>query len=194
MRQLYLAAFLPLQKSAKKRNLFFGLIILLLFGSLLMPMWQFIRPQGLNGPESLLGVSFKMLPDSNVSTFAIQIQTPEGTALPATNRVALAVEQVVATNPYVEHLVAYLGRTGPLSFAGMVRGDELARGSNICQMVVNLVPKHKRPHAALVGRAIWEALKPVRESFPATHIMLFLTPPGPPTRAAGRGPHLWPRL
>jgi multidrug efflux pump subunit AcrB len=76
-----------------------------------------------------------------------------------------------------------LGRTGPLSFEGMVRGDELAQGANISQIVVNLVPKEDRPHAAVVGTEIWNALAPVRERFPKSHIMLFLTPPGPPTRA-----------
>ncbi len=183
MRRMYLSVFLPLQKSRTKRNIFFIMVLLLLAGSFLMPLWQFIRPQGMNGPESFFGVSFKMLPDSNVSTCVIQIQTPEGTALPATNRVALEVGRVVAENKYVKDMVAYLGRTGPLSFAGMVRGDQMAQGSNISQIVINLVPKGDRPHTAEVGTAIWDALKPVRDKFPDTHIMLFLTPPGPPTRA-----------
>jgi multidrug efflux pump subunit AcrB len=183
LRRIYLAVFVPLQMSSRKRNIFLVVVILLLFGSLLMPLWQFIRPQGMNGPESPFGVTFQMLPDSNVSTFAIQIQTPEGTGLPATNRVALEAGRVVVHNRYVEHIVTYLGRTGPLSFEGMVRGDQLAQGANISQIVVNLVPKEKRPHAAIVGTEIWKALAPVRERFPKTHIMLFLTPPGPPTRA-----------
>ncbi|MEJ2656197.1 MAG: efflux RND transporter permease subunit [Desulfobacterales bacterium] len=183
LRRIYLAVFVPLQKSALKRNFFFAAVVLLLFGSLLMPLWQFIRPQGMNGPESPFGVSLKMLPDGNVSTFVIQIQTPAGTALPATNRVALEVGRVTVANRYVEHLVTYLGRTGPLSFAGMVRGDELTRGANIAQIVVNLVPKGERPHTAVVGTQVWKALAPVRKQFPETHIMLFLTPPGPPTRA-----------
>jgi multidrug efflux pump subunit AcrB len=181
--RIYLAVFLPLERSSRKRNVFFAFVILLLLLSLLMPLWQFIRPQGVNGPESPFGVTFQMLPDGNVSTFVVQIQTQAGTALPATNRVALEVGRVVVDNPYVEHLVAYLGRTGPLSFAGMVRGDELAQGANICQIVVNLVPKGERPHTAVVGIEIWKALGPVREKFPGTNIMLFLTPPGPPTRA-----------
>ena len=183
LRRTYLAVFVPLQQSRLKRNLFFLVVMLLLFGSLLMPLWQFIRPQGMNGPESTLGVNLKMLPDGNVSTFTIQIQTPAGTALPATNRVALDVARVVLANRYVTNAVTYLGRTGPLSFAGMVRGDELARGENICQMIVNLVPKGERPHTAVVGKEVWKALEPVRARFPETHIMLFLVPPGPPTRA-----------
>jgi len=183
LQRIYLTVFLPLQKGAVKRTGFFVVVMLLLCVSLLMPLWQFIRPQGMNGPESPVGVSFKMLPEGNVSTFVIQIQTPEGASLPATNRVALEVGRTVAENLYVEHFVTYLGRTGPLSFAGMVRGDELARGANISQIVVNLVPKQERPHTAMVGAEVWESLAPVREQFPKTHIMLFLTPPGPPTRA-----------
>jgi multidrug efflux pump subunit AcrB len=183
LQRIYLAVFLPLQKGPVKRVVFFVVVVGLLCASLLMPLWQFIRPQGMNGPESPLGVSFKMLPDGNVSTFAIQIQTPAGTSLPATNRVALAVGEATAQNRYVKHLVTYLGRTGPLSFAGMVRGDELARGPNVSQIVVNLVPKGERPHTAVVAAAAWKALEPVRKRFPKTHIMLLMTPPGPPTRA-----------
>jgi multidrug efflux pump subunit AcrB len=183
LRRIYQAVLLPLQKSPFKRNLFFAAVLLLLLGSMLMPLWQFIRPRGMNGPESALGVNLKMLPDSNVSEFVIQIQTPEGTALAATNRIALAVGRVVADDRYVKQIVAYLGRTGPLSFAGMARGDEMTRGPNIAQIVVNLVEKEQRPHTALVGQEVWQALEPVRKAFPETHVMLFLTPPGPPTRA-----------
>ena len=183
LHRLYLRAFVPLLESRWKRFVLFAVILLLLAGSLLMPLWQFIRPQGMNGPESLFGVSLKMLPDGNVSTLVVQIQTPAGTALPATNQVALEVARVLVADPDVEHAVAYLGRTGPLSFAGMVRGDEMMRGSNIAQLVVNLVPKDRRPHTAVVGARIWKALASVRDRFPETHILLFLTPPGPPTRA-----------
>ncbi len=183
LRRMYLAVFTPLQASAAKRNLFFAVVALLLVGSLLMPLWQFIRPSGINGPESLLGVSLKMLPEGNVSTFTLQIESPAGTALPATDRIASAVARVAAANRYVTHVVGYIGRTGPLSFAGMVRGDEMMRGGNIAQIVVNLAPKDERPHTAVVGHQVWTALKTVRAQFPHTHIMLFLVPPGPPTRS-----------
>ena len=183
LRKLYLRVFTPLQSNRRRRNMFFGLVALLLLASLLMPAWQFIRPSGMNGPESLFGVNLKMLPEGNVSTFTLQIETPAGTALPATNRIALAVARTVAKNRYVTDVDAYLGRTGPLSFAGMVRGDEMMRGGNIAQLVVNLVPKEDRPHTARVGEQIWKTLEPVRAEFADTHIMLFLVPPGPPTRA-----------
>jgi len=183
LRRLYLAVFTPLQQQRGKRNLFFAVVAALLIGSLLMPVWQFIRPGGMNGPESLFGVSLKMLPEGNVSTFTVQIQTPAGTALPATNRIAEAVARRIADNHYVTDVTTYLGRTGPLSFAGMVRGDDMMRGGNIAQLIVNLVPKSERPHTATVATAIWKTLDKVRQRFADTHIMLFLAPPGPPTRA-----------
>ncbi len=183
LRRIFLRLFVPLQERRTARNIFFGIVLVLLLASLLMPAWQFIRPQGMNGPESLFGVSLKMLPEGNVSTFTIQIQTPAGTALPATDRIARDAARIAARNPYVRDVVGYVGRTGPLSFAGMVRGDEMMRGGNIAQVIVNLVPKARRPHTAEVGAAVWRALAPLRARFPKTHIMLFLVPPGPPTRA-----------
>lgn len=183
LRRIFLALFAPLQEHRIRRNLFFGLVLILLLGSLLMPTWQFIRPQGMNGPESPLGVSLKMLPEGNVGTFTIQIQTPAGTALPATDRIARAAARITSRNRYVHDVVGYLGRTGPLSFAGMVRGDEMMRGGDVAQIVVNLVPKDRRPHTAVIGDEVWRALAPLRAEFPATRIMLFLVPPGPPTRA-----------
>jgi multidrug efflux pump subunit AcrB len=183
LRRFYLAVLTPLQRSRRGRNLFFLAVAGLLIASLAMPAWQFVRPRGINGPESLLGVSLELLPQGNVDTFTVQIQTPAGTALPATDRVAQEVGAAIVENPYVTEITAYLGRTGPLSFAGMVRGDDMLRGGNIAQLIVNLVPKGQRPHTAVIGEQIWKALAPVRKDFSATHIMLFLVPPGPPTRA-----------
>lgn len=183
LRRLYLAVFTPLQRSRSRRNILFLVVVLLLVGSMLMPAWQFVRPGGMNGPVSPLGVSLKMLPEGNVSTFTVQIETPAGTALPATNRVALDVARVISANRYVRNVTTYLGRTGPLSFAGMVRGDGMMRGGHIAQLVINLVPKAQRPHTAQVGQQVWAALAHARAAYPHTHIMLFLSPPGPPTRA-----------
>lgn len=183
LQRWYKSVFLPLLDSRRKRNLFFSVVALLLIASLLMPLWQFIRPQGMNGPQSFLGVSLKMLPEGNVSTFTVEVETPAGTALDETQRVAQAVGNVLGRNRYVRDYIAYLGRTGPLSFAGMVRGDQMLRGQNVAQLIVNLVPKGQRPHTASVASQIWKELAPTRKRFASAHIMLMMTPPGPPTRA-----------
>ncbi|OBS09929.1 efflux RND transporter permease subunit [Acidihalobacter prosperus] len=179
----YVAVIRPLIASGRKRTVFFSIVIGLLLLSLLMPAWQFIRPTGMNGPISALGVSLQMLPDGNVSTFTVEIDTPAGTALAETGRVAQAVGEVLARERYVTHYQTYLGRTGPLSFAGMVRGDALRKGSNLAQIVVNLVGRHDRPHTSVVATEVWKALAPVRAAFPLTRIKLFMTPPGPPVRS-----------
>ncbi|AOU98594.1 transporter [Acidihalobacter yilgarnensis] len=179
----YVAVIRPLIASGRKRSVFFLVVVGLLLLSMLMPAWQFIRPSGMNGPISPLGVSLQMLPDGNVSTFTVEIDTPAGTALAETGRVAQAVGEVLAGNRYVTHYQTYLGRTGPLSFAGMVRGDALRKGSNLAQIVVNLIGAHDRPHTSVVVTKAWKALAPVRRAFPLSRIKLFMTPPGPPVRS-----------
>ena len=149
-----------------------------------MPLWQFIRPQGMNGPESPLGVSFKMLPDGNVSTFVIQIQTPAGTALPATNRVALEVGRVVARQPLrgaYRHLPgAHRARCPLPGWCGATnwRGVRTsARSSSTWS------PRASARTRRWWGRRSGRPWSRCARQFPETHIMLFLTPPGPPTRA-----------
>ncbi|MEJ2479680.1 MAG: efflux RND transporter permease subunit [Acidihalobacter sp.] len=179
----YMAVVRPLLEGPRKRGVFFVAVIVLLLLSMLMPAWQFIRPSGMNGPISPLGVNLQMLPDGNVNTFMLEIDTPAGTALDETNRVALAVGKALARDRYVTNYETYLGRTGPLSFAGMVRGDAMRQGSNLAQIVVNIVSRHERPHTSVVATGVWNALKPVREAFPHARIKLYLTPPGPPVRS-----------
>ncbi|WP_321393673.1 efflux RND transporter permease subunit [uncultured Desulfuromusa sp.] len=183
LHRTYLKIFTPLLEGSGKRNLFFAVVTILLLLSMLMPAWQFIRPSGMNGPISTLGVNLQMLPDSNVDSFVLEVNTPAGTALDETNRVALAVGRVLAQDRYVTDYETYLGRTGPLSFAGMVRGDAMREGSNLAQIVVNIVAHKERPHTSVVATEIWTALAHVREAFPEARIKLFLTPPGPPVRS-----------
>lgn len=170
-------------ESGAKRNLFFIVVLILLFLAMLMPAWQFIRPSGMNGPLSALGVNVKMLPEGNVSDFMIQVDTPAGTALDETGRVVQAVGDVLAENPYVENFQSYVGRSAPVDFAGLVRGDMMRQGSNYAQIQVNLVPRDERPMSHAVAVAVYHALKSVRERFPQTTIKIFEVPPGPPVRA-----------
>jgi multidrug efflux pump subunit AcrB len=179
----YQKVFTPLLESTSKQVVFFAVVIALLLLSMLMPAWQFVRPSGMNGPISSLGVNLQMLPDGNVNTFVLEVDTPAGTALDETNRVALAVGGVLAADEYVTDYETYLGGTGPLSFAGMVRGDVMRTGSNLAQIVVNIVDRSERPHTSVVATKVWTALASVREAFPETRIKLFLTPPGPPVRS-----------
>ncbi|HER20173.1 MAG TPA: efflux RND transporter permease subunit, partial [Chromatiales bacterium] len=173
----------PLLGSRTGSLIFLLFVLGLMVASMLMPAWQFIRASGMNGPLSPAGVSLKMLPEGNVNTFMLEVNTREGTAAERTALVADAVGQVVAQNQYVTDYQTYVGRTGPLTFAGMVRGDMMRQASNLAQIRVNIVDRHSRPVTSEVATALWDQLEPVREQYADTRIKLFLTPPGPPVRA-----------
>ncbi|HFD87808.1 MAG TPA: efflux RND transporter permease subunit, partial [Gammaproteobacteria bacterium] len=173
----------PLLKSRTKRNLLFLIVLVLLIASMLMPAWQFIRGGGMNGPMSALGVSLKMLPEGNVNTFVLEVDTPEGSAVEYTAKVVDDIDAVLATNPHVTNYQNFLGRTAALSFAGMVRGDAIRQGANLAQIQVNLVDKHHRPKTAELGAEVYKSLQPVMDKYPESRIKLYLTPPGPPVRS-----------
>ena len=179
----YVRMFKPLLGSPGRRNLFFAVVVVLLLLAMLMPMWQFIRPQGMNGPLSAIGVNLKMLPEGNVSDFMIQVDTPAGTALDQTGRVTEAVGNVLSQNRYIENFQTYLGRSAPVDFAGLVRGDLMREGSNYAQIQVNLVPRDARPMSHTVLVEVYQALRSVRERFPGSIVKIFAVPPGPPVRA-----------
>ncbi len=184
LRRSYLAVIRPLIASASKRNVFFLVVLALLMAAMLMPAWQFVRPSGMNGPLSPLGVELKMLPNDNTNTMLLQIDMPAGTALAATDRVARAVGAVLAAHPEVTNYQAFLGLPAPIDFAALVRGDLLKRGSNFAQIRVNLTDKHARSASSHdIAQQLHTLLEPVRKAHPEAKIKIYETPPGPPVQS-----------
>ncbi len=181
LRRAYLATIRPLIASRTKRNLFFLIVLGLLGGAMIMPAWQFVRPSGIDGPLSPLGVELKMLPNDNTNTLLLQIDMPAGTALAATDQVAREVAAVLAVYPHVVDYQTFLGRPAPIDFAALVRGDLIKQGQQLAQMRVNLVDKHARSLASHdIANELDAALQPVRQRHPGAKLKLFETPPGPP--------------
>lgn len=184
LHRAYVAVITPLIHSASRRNLTFLVVLGLLAGAMLMPAWQFIRPAGLNGPLSPLGVELKMLPNDNTNTMLLQVDMPAGTALATTDQVARAVGQVLGRHPHVTDYQTFLGLTAPIDFAALVRGDMIKRGQNLAQIRVNLVDKHHRDVSSHeIADELNEALNAVRKAFPTAKLKLYETPPGPPVQA-----------
>jgi multidrug efflux pump subunit AcrB len=180
----YLKLIVPMLKSRTRRNLMLLAVLLLLIAAMLMPAWQFIRPSGMNGPLSALGVELKMLPNDNTNTFLVQVDTPAGSSLERTDEVARAVGNVLATNPYVLDYQTFVGQAAPIDFASLVRGDMLKRGDNFAQIRVNLVGKSERSvESHAIVQKLDAQLAPVRARFASSFIKLYETPPGPPVRA-----------
>lgn len=180
----YLHLFRPLLVSSSRRRLFFTGVAVLLALVMLQPAWQFIRPGGVDGPLSALGVSLKMLPDDNVNTLLLEVDTPTGTALESTARIAHAVAAVVAENPQVTDYQIFAGQAAPEDFAALVRGDAMLRGGDVAQIRVNLSNKHQRSIGShQIAQDLYAALTPVRARFPEARIKLYEQPPGPPVRS-----------
>ena len=184
LHRAYVNVITPLLNGRKRRGWLFGIVGVMLALAMLQPVWQFIRPSGMNGPLSPLGVELKMLPNDNTNTFLLEVDTPAGTALARTDEVARSVGDVLAHTEHVVNYQTFLGVAATVDFAALVRGDLLKRGTNLAQIRVNLVDKHARSASSHeIVTALNEALKAVRKRFPESQIKLYETPPGPPVQA-----------
>ncbi|MDP1940104.1 MAG: efflux RND transporter permease subunit, partial [Gallionella sp.] len=144
LHRAYVSVITPFLNNGRRRNWLFLVVVALLAMAMLQPVWQFIRPSGLNGALSPMGVELKMLPNDNTNTFLLEINTPAGTALARTDEVARAVGDVLAHTEHVVDYQTFLGVTATVDFAALVRGDILKSGTNLAQIRVNLLDKHAR--------------------------------------------------
>ncbi len=161
------------------------LVILLLIGlSLLQPAWQFIRPQGVGGPQSPGGVPLALLPKDNKNTFNITIDMPESTPVEVTDRVAREVGELLRKNPLVTNYQAWIGEAGVIDFNGLLRGAGNKRGPQVAEIRVNLVDKKQRKISSIeLARQLRPRLAAIQERHPGGVIQLVEDPPGPPVRA-----------
>ena len=183
LRRGYLRLMRPLMGSSRRRRLFVTAVGALLLLSMLQPMWQFVRPRGIDGPVSWGGVALKMLPDDNTSTLLIEVDTAAGSPLAVTDEVSRRVAVLLAGTRYVHDFQAFLGTPAPADFAALVRGDPIRGGHDFAQIRINLVPKDERPASHLIAQRLEPALAGIAADYPGTRLKLYETPPGPPVRA-----------
>lgn len=181
MQTLYEKSIVPMLESRTKRNVFLAVVLVSLFAAMIQPALQFLRGDGMNNPLHAAGVEVKMLPYDNTSTFLVQVDMPEGTALEATDIVVRRVNEVIANTPFVTDYSVYLGDHAPIDFAALVRGDLIKEGSNFAQIRVNLVSKHDRDLSSHdIVQLLNQKLASLKKAFPSANIKLYETPPGPP--------------
>lgn len=164
-------------------RIFLALLALLVTLSLLMPLWQFVRPQGVGGPVSLLGVQTGFLPKDNKNTFNVTLKLADGTPLEVTDRAVRDVSAVVRSIPEVTDVLSWSGGSGVPDFTALFRGST-GKGSNIGAVRVNLVDKKKRDRSSItIAEELRESLRPVAARYPLSTIQVVEEPPGPPMRA-----------
>ncbi len=182
LQTLYKKTLIPVLRKKSLRGIIYTSSLILLFISLSMPAWQFIRPSGLNGQLSPFGVEFKLLPESNVNTFLVEIKAPYRTPVETTLAIAQKAGKIIGKNPYVTEYQIYAGMSAPFDFGALMRTYIMTNTSNIAQIRINLTKKD-RPQEIEIIKAINKRLNVLRSQFKNTIFKVIKEPPGPPTRA-----------
>ena len=125
-------------------------------------------------------VTIKMLPFDNKSEFQIVLNTPEGTTLEQTTRIATEMTAALRGEPEVRDYQIYAGTSAPFNFNGLVRHSFLRRGPNVADIQVNLVGKSERSDQShAIARRLRPRLTAIAQSYGA-NIAVSEVPPGPP--------------
>jgi multidrug efflux pump subunit AcrB len=166
MTRLYRRFMGALLSSSRRRWMFLGGVVVLLFGSMALVGLGWVR--------------VKMLPFDNKSEFQVIVDMPEGTTLEQTARVTQALADIVRRQPEVTSYQSYVGTSGPFNFNGLVRHYYLRQGSNVADLQVNLVEKGDRKQQShTIAKRIRDHIAPVAAQFGA-RIKVAEVPPGPP--------------
>ena len=156
----------PLIDNKLKRNLFLGITLLLLIGSMSLFFTK--------------SVAVKMLPFDNKNEFQIVIDMPEGTTLERTAVVTKEVTQFITTRKEVVNYQSYVGTSAPITFNGLVRHYDLRGGSNMADIQVNLVDKHNRTtQSHEIASLFRPEIQKIAKKYNA-NIKIVEVPPGPP--------------
>jgi multidrug efflux pump subunit AcrB len=125
-------------------------------------------------------VEVKMLPFDNKSEFQVVVNSPEGTTLEQTTRIAVEMAGALRSLPEVRDYQIYAGTASPFNFNGLVRHYFMRRGPNVADIQVNLVAKHDRVRQShAIAQGIRPALTQIAQRYHAT-VAVAEVPPGPP--------------
>ena len=125
-------------------------------------------------------VTVKMLPFDNKSEFQIILNTPEGTTLEQTARIAQEMGAALRDVPEVRDYQLYTGTASPFNFNGLVRHYFTRRGPNVADLQVNLVDKAARSDQShAIAKRVRLKVAPIAARYGAA-VAVAEVPPGPP--------------
>jgi len=180
----YRALISRLLRRSGSRRLAWLILFVLVGGAMTQPVWQFIRPAGVSGPLSPLGIGMGMMPKDDKNTFKIEIEMPETTLVEETDQLARLVGNVVGDNRYVSNYQTWVGHKDVPDFSGLLRGAVDAKQPNIADIRVNLLDKESRgPTSGDIVRGLRSQIGPLIVAFPGAVVRFIEDPPGPPVRA-----------
>jgi multidrug efflux pump subunit AcrB len=164
--RLYVPVMRALMDRPATRRLFYGGVMVLLLGSMLLVVFRVVQ--------------VKMLPFDNKSEFQVVLDFPEGTTLETSAAAAGEVAAYLRRIPEVRETQEYAGVAAPFNFNGLVRHYFLRRGPNVADVQVNLVSKSTRSRQS---HAIALGARPGVDSIAMRYgasAKLAEIPPGPP--------------
>ena len=128
----------------------------------------------------------KMLPGKSDNTYSIYIDTPTGSSIEQTRKVAQCVTNIIRKEPEVLNIESFYAQGIPLDYAGLVKGSSMKRTENVAEISVNLTNKHTReePSFLMVHRLRPVIDKECSSVVPGTSIKMIEQPSGPPTLAS----------
>lgn len=181
---LYHRLITPLQKSPKARRRLAVLVAVLMTASTLQGAWQFIRPAGVNGPQSFFGVNLGFLPKDNKNTFNLVVTMPENTAVEDTARMVRDITWTLGRDPNVVNLQSWIGFAGVADFNALQQGTADRQGPYVADIRVNLTDKHHRSISSIELVRQWrQQVDAIRANYPGAKVRLVEDAPGPPMRA-----------
>lgn len=97
------------------------------------------------GALSLAGrVGFGLFPASEKPQFLINIETPDGSSLGETNRVARYVESQLKQDPAIRHFTTNVGKGNPRIYYNIIQRNESANFSQFFVQLTDVEPAEKR--------------------------------------------------
>jgi multidrug efflux pump subunit AcrB len=166
-----------------RRGVLLAMVVAIVL-SLLQPTWQFVRPAGVSGAQSWLGVEMAMLPKDNKNTFNISLDMPAPTPLETTDRAVREIGAVLRENALILNYQSWIGEAGVIDFNGLLRGTGGKAGPQVAELRVNLIDKTERSTTSIeIVRELRQRLLAIQSRYPGSVIQLVEDSPGPPVRA-----------
>jgi multidrug efflux pump subunit AcrB len=184
LERLYLRLIAPLQERRAARIGLAIVIAVLMTGSIMQGAWQFVRPSGVGGPVSWLGVNIGFLPKDNKNTFNIVVAMPETTPVEETDRFVREIGVLLSKDRNVVNYQTWIGQAGVADFNGLFKGTTNREGNSVAEIRVNLTDKHDRKESSIdIVRELRPKIEEIRRRYPTAEAALVEDPPGPPLRA-----------
>ncbi|NTW27448.1 MAG: efflux RND transporter permease subunit [Candidatus Moranbacteria bacterium] len=160
-----------LTKNKRKKNIVLASAAVLLFLSLLLPLFKIVQ--------------FRMLPKANKEQFYIYLDMPSYATYVKTNEVALQLEKSALNSADVVSVENFIG-TAPISdFNGLFKGSFMRSGENQATLKINLTShKDRKQTSEQLALGLRDVLTAeVLAKQPDAKITVVEDPPGPPVRS-----------